>query len=80
MTQDRLDGVKRSHTTDNVNEILYSDNEELDRPYPQKIEKPESKEKPSKKQTKTKSSVGSRKSSRKTTKEVKTENVMEYSD
>lgn len=77
MMQDKVDGVKRSHTTDNVNEILFSDDEDV---VPTKIEKLTAKEKTSKKVSKTKNPGGTRKSSRKTTKEVKTENIMEVSD
>lgn len=77
MMPDRVDGVvKRSHTTDNVNEILFSDDEDV---VPSKIEKPTAKEKSNKKGTKPKSSSGTRKSSRKTTKEVKTE-IMDISE
>lgn len=72
MMPDRVDGViKRSHTTDNVNEILFSDDEDV---VPSKLEKPAAKEKSNnKKGTKAKTASGTRKSSRKTTKEIKTE-------
>lgn len=80
MTQDKIDGVKRSHTTDCVNEIIFSDEEELVFPVSSKVEKEKPKGKSSKKGT-TKTTNGSRKSSRKKAKESKTDNnILDFSD
>lgn len=76
MMQDKVDSaVKRSHTTDNVNEILFSDDEDI----PSKLEKVVAKEKSNRKGSKTKNSSGTRKSSRKIIKENKTD-IMDISE
>lgn len=79
MAQDKVDGVKRSHTTDHINEILFSDDEELLAPTSSKVEKIETKHKSTKKTGKSKAPGAPRKSSRKTTKENKTD-IMDFSD
>lgn len=78
MIQDRVDGVKRSHTLDGINEILFSDEDDL--VIPVTVVNTQHKEKPTKKGTKTKATSGTRRSSRKTTKESKTDSLMDFSD
>lgn len=80
--QDKTDGIKRSRTVNDLNGVIFSDEEDdLVIPTRPKIEKTESKEKVNKKGAKTKSGSGTRKSARRTTKENKTDyQLMDFSD